>query len=372
MSLLTRAVNALFPGVIFPWNTTTAIQALVYKDLYGTSDGEVVTRASAMRVAPIKRARAVIVGRLADLPLELGEIVDGEFVPDESQPAWLTQTKDIATTPWYRFAWSLDDVLFTGWSLWSVERDGSGVIIDADRIERDRWRFEASSPTGVSVAVGDLASPIWVPITDDRSVILFAGPDDGLLVTAHDTIVGWRHMERAWVGRVRNPIPLIVLYEKDAQNPVTQAEAQMYVDAFATGRVSPNGAIGFLPAKIGLEVHGEAKADLFNEGRNAARIDVANQTNLPVSYLDGSTATASLTYVTQEGDRHALVDDLEYWLAPFESRLSKPDVTGDAKKVIRANRSNLTDAPNDPHGATAREAERTPAAPEPTGGNPDA
>jgi len=360
MSLLTKALNALLPGVVFPWNTTTAISALVYKDLYGSEAAEAVSREVAMRVAPVKRARAVIVGRLADLPFEMGEIRDGAFVADPVQPEWLTSTSDIATTPWWRFAWSLDDVLFTGWALWAVDRDAAGRIIDADRIPRERWRFDQTSPTGVAVALGDPAAQQWVNVPDPASVILFAGPDDGLLSTAADSITGWRLMEKAWVGRVRNPIPLMVLHEADKNDPVTQAEAQQYVEAFAAGRTSPNGAIGFLPAKLTMEVHGEVKAELFNEGRNAARIDIANHVNLPVSYLDGSTATASLTYVTQEGDRHALIDDLEYWLAPFESRLSAADITGDPAKVIRVNRANLTVAPNDNHGAGRADAPTTP------------
>lgn len=345
-NLLTRSISALLPGVMFPWSVTSStLQALVYKDVYGTTDNEIVTRDSAMRVAPVKRGRAVIIGRLGDLPLELGEFVEGVFVADEVQPAHLTQVDGVESTPWRRFAWSLDDVLFTGWSLWAVDRDDAGAITASDRIARHLWRFDADSPTGVQIQIG----LVWVNVTDDKSVLLFAGPDDGLLVNAHDSIVGWRHMERAWVGRVRNPIPLMVLREKEA-GTVRQTEAQGYVDALAAGRLSPNGAIAFIPATLDLDVHGEVQADLFNEGRNAARIDIANHMNLPVSYLDGSTATSSLTYTTQEGSRAQIIDDLEYWLAPFEARLSQADVTGDPKKFVRVNRSNLTAVPNDEHG----------------------
>lgn len=350
MSLLTRAISTLLPGVVFPWSRNTgALRSLVYRDIYGTDASEIVTRATAMRVAPVKRARAVIVGRIADLPLEMGEFVRGEFVADTKQPPWLTATTDVATTPWRRTAWTLDDLLFTGWSLWAVTRNDAGEVTDADRIERDAWKFDKASPTGVAVALGDIEQPVWVPVTDESTVMLFAGPDDGLLDNAHDTIVGWRHMERAWVGRARNPIPLIVLKEKDA-NGVNQAESEAAVASFAKGRTSPNGAVAWLPAGIEAQAMGEAKADLFNEGRNAARIDVANHVNLPVSYLDGSTATSSLTYVTQEGSRAQIIDDLEYWMAPLEARLSELDITGSAGKVVRFNRSNLTAVPNDDHG----------------------
>ncbi|WP_341935519.1 hypothetical protein MRBLWO14_001171 [Microbacterium sp. LWO14-1.2] len=345
------AGNVLASGAIIPpFAPTPELAALVYSDIYGPTGLDAVTRESAMTVSPIKRGRAVIVGRLADLVFEQGEEVDGEFIADPEQPAWLTSTQTPQTC-WHRFAWSLDDVIFTGWSLWIVQRDEAGKITDAARLARHRWTFDTASPTGVSIDQH--------PVTDDKSVILFAGPDDGLLITARDAIRGWRYMERAWVGRVRNPIPLIVLHEKEA-NGVNQAEATAQVTAWSNARTSENGAVGFLPASLDLEVYGEVEADLFDNGRNAARIDIANQMNLPVSYLDGSTATSSLTYVTQEGTRNQIIDDLEYWIAPFEARLTQEDVTGNKAKVIRLNRSNLTATPNDTHGASARATTPTP------------
>lgn len=335
------AHNVLSPLPILPYAPSPELAALVYKDIYGGSVDDAVTREVAMTVSPVKKARAVIVGRLADLPLELGTMTgtEGEFVPDAEQPEWLSATGTVQTV-WHRTAWTLDDLLFTGWSLWAIERDGV-TITKAARIPRGRWTFSDESPTGVSAN--------GAPVTDPDSVLLFCGPDEGLLITARDAIRGWRYMEKAWVGRARNPIPLIVLHEVE-DHQVGQAEAQAAVDAWSNARVSENGAVGFLSAKMNLEVHGDVEADLFDKGRNASRIDIANQVNLPVSYLDGSTATSSLTYVTQEGSRNQVVDDLEYWLAPFEHALS----TLTPGKKVRVNRSNLTAVPNDTFGASTR------------------
>ncbi|MFF8186609.1 hypothetical protein ACF044_05055 [Microbacterium sp. NPDC016588] len=349
MSLLQRIVSALAPGLMLPWSATARMEQFAWSDIFGADDSETVTRGVAMKVAPVHKARSVIVSRLADLPFELGEFKNGEFVADTNQPGWLTATEDEATTPYHRFAWSLDDILFTGWALWAVDRDEAGTVTAAERIARNLWRFDPESPTGVAVGLDSGAGIIWAPVTDSSTVLLFAGPDEGLLTTAHDAIVGWRHMERAWVGRTRNPIPLIVLQETQ-ENNLTEDEVDKVIADYSKARMSPNGAILFAPYGIEVNALGEAKADLFNEGRNAARIDIANHVNLPVTYLDGSTATSSLTYVTQEGDRNQVIDDLEFWIAPFEARLSEADVTGSAKKVIRLNRSNLTNVPNDDHG----------------------
>ena len=44
--------------------------------------------------------------------------------------------------------------------------------------------------------------------------------------------------------------------------------------------------------------------------------------------LDGSMATASLTYSTAEGKRSEFIDySLAYWAMPIEARLSQDDVT---------------------------------------------
>ena len=66
---------------------------------------------------------------------------------------------------------------------------------------------------------------------------------------------------------------------------------------------------------------------MFIEARNASRLDLAAYFQLPGSLLDASTATASLTYQTQEGNQSSL-DTLTvpYWARPIEDRLSQDDV----------------------------------------------
>lgn len=309
-----------------PWADSSHLAHIAYSELF-TPPADIVDRSAAMAVAPIGRGRAIIVGSVADLPLVA--LRDGTSL--ERQPRWLTRTNTIVT-PWHRMANTLDDLIFYGWSLWAIERGADGAITDALRIPYSSWSFDQTSPLGIKV--NDQ------PVTDERSVILFQGPDEGLLVKGADTVRGARAIDAAWVGRVRNPIPAIVLQETE-RNGVTQTEAQAYVDAWSAARLSPNGAVGFLPATLSLAVHGDINADLFVEGRNAIRLDVANLLNLPASVLDGSTATASLTYQTAQGEFSQLNAWLEYWLAPIEHRLSQNDVSPNGQ-VIRFDRGNLT------------------------------
>src|SRR5690606_19684720 len=75
-------------------------------------------------------------------------------------------------------------------------------------------------------------------------------------------------------------------------------------------------------------------SQMFIEGRNAVRLDFANLTNIPASLLDGSTATASLTYTTAEGQKSSFHEQsLRYWSAPIEHRLSMDDVVPRGQRV---------------------------------------
>jgi len=346
---------------VSPWAGESNIAALVYRDLYGANQ-DAADRDAAMTVSPIKRGRAIIVGSCADLPLTLGKFEGNTWIPAKRQPNWFANTGTVQT-PWHRMAFTLDDVIFNGWSLWAVRRGAKvagaahAPILDAVRVAPNRWAFDDSSPTGVSIN--------GAHVLDPDSVILFNGPDEGVLATGADTIRAWRALSRTRVAKARNPIPMTVLQETEKNN-VTQEEAEAYVQAWASKRQQEDGVIGFLPAKIKLDTHGDTKPEMFDTAFNALRLDAGNLLNLPASLLDGSTATASLTYVTQEGQRTSLIDWLEYWIAPIEARLSMPDVTP-LGSVVRFDRSNLITVPNDSHGPVRDdepEAEPTPEAPQ--------
>lgn len=336
---------------ISPWAEEANVHSLIYRDLFpGTQ--EIVNRATAMKVAPVKRGRAIIVGSVADLPLSSGSFDGDTWVPANRQPAWLNRSTSVQT-PWHRMANTFDDLVFHGWSLWVLKRSPeTGTILDGVQILRERWEFDQQSPTGLSINKQH--------VTDPRSVILFQGPDEGLLATGADIIRGARAMEKAWVGRVQSPIPAMVLHEVNSGSgsKVDSTTAQQYVDAWAAARANPQGAIGFLPANLQMEVYGDTDADLFTEGRNNIRLDVANLLNLPASLLDGSTATASLTYQTAQGEFSQLNSWLEYWLAPVEARLSADDVTPQGQ-VVRFDRSNLSAVPTQPFGPELDETPET-------------
>lgn len=300
-----------------PWSSTS-LTRIALADLAGVLPGE-VTRAKAMLVPAVVRARGLICGTLSRYPLTLWQPNPDDPTGDSDvrlpTPAWMTSTKTLQS-PRLRMLWTLDDLLFSGLSLWAVERAGDGAITDSLRVPPPEWAVDPDS-LGVKVR-GTTASA--------EEVILFEGPQEGLITIAADAVQASLDMSRAWRARVKSPVPLVELHNTDPNDDLTDDEIRDLVDSWETAR--SEGGTAYTPATIQTNVHGAVVADLYVEGRNAERLDWGNYTNLPASLLDGSMSTATLTYSTSEGKRAEFVDySLSYWASPVEARLSQDDVT---------------------------------------------
>lgn len=296
-------------GLASPWSTSE-LTKFAWSDIFG-AEYVPVTRAEAMKVPAIVKGRALIVGTLSRQPLAKFRGAE-KIEPDP----WMYRSNEGVVSPQMRTLWTLDDLIFHGCALWAVDRDMRGNILDAIRVAPEFWHIDPDS-NGI-ILNGNAA-------TADE-VIYFEGPQDGLLTIASDDIRAARAMSRAWASRVDSPVPLIELHINDVNADLTDDEQDALIEDWESARRL--GGTALTPAAIDTKVHGTTPTDLFVEGRNASRLDFANNLALPGAMLDGSTATASLTYSTKEGSRNELVDlSLAYWATPFESRLSMDDVT---------------------------------------------
>lgn len=297
-----------------PWDTGS-LTRLAWSDIFGIENAP-VTREEAMRVPAIAKARAVICGTLSRQPLMKfrgGDVVDVE--------PWMHRTSVGQISPRMRMLWTLDDLIFYGSSLWGVERGAKGQIVEAWRIPRADWQVD-----------GDLNIVVNGEVASASDVIYIEGPQDGLLDIARDDIKAARAMTRAWANRVEVPIPMLELHITDQTQELTEAEQDALIDSWEEAR--RRGGTALTPAQIETKVHGQVVADLYVQGRNAARIDVANFLNLPVALLDGSPATASLTYSTKGDSRNELVDlSLAFWATAIEDRLSMDDVVPSGSRI---------------------------------------
>lgn len=330
-SVADAAASAKPTRISSPWTEST-LSKVALADLFG-KEAAPVTRAEAMRVPAVTKARALIVGPLSRTPLT--QVQDGQATA--AQPAWLQRTMG-AVSPNMRMAYTLDDLLFYGYSLWATTRTPSlggqpGDILDAERVPWERWRFTEDGEIEVKVPRGG-----WQRVTSDQ-VILFTSYQEGLVDLASETIRGASAITSAWVNRAKYPIPLLELSHV-TDDELEEDEITALIDDALEARAGARNAVMYTPRQVEAKVHGTAVTDLFVEGRNAFTLDVARYTVLPGALLDASTATASLTYSTKEGARNELVDySLGYWADPISGRLSQDDVTPPGTSV----RFDLTD-----------------------------
>ncbi len=321
--------------IVSPYQSPTAlatVNPMVVADWLGSELlGQLpLDRTQAMSIPVVAKARHLLVSAISRMPLLA---LDGDTALGE--PAWVrAQAEGNHMTPYDRMAWTVDDLIFYGQALWYISREGvDGAIQTAEYVPQSWWTMDDK---GI-ISIDD--SPLR-----PEEYILFNPPHEGLLNIATRTLRGAIDTETAWVGRMRNPIPLIDLHRTDDAE-LTDEELREYVNAWSTARRSQDGAVGSTPQHIELRVLGTVQTDLFLEGRNALRTDLASFLNLRASMLDGTSGTDSLTYTTREGERNLFYElDLPYWTDPIEARLSLDDVLP-AGQRIRFDRSTTINAP---------------------------
>lgn len=297
--------------------------------LFGIDDWSCFGREQAMSLPGVFRARGVLLSLIPDKPLAAwrGDV----RVPQAEQPPFLYRTPGILG-PWQRMARTLDDHMFYPWSLWLTQRsavvNGRKDILNAVHCPYDKWQVNEAGLIEVANADGG-----W-DVADEDEVILIPGASEGLIAYAVRTLRGSAAIEDAWVTRARNPSPITELHLTE-DVALDDAEVTQTRDAWVNARRSSTGAVAVTPSTIQVIDHGgDTDAQLYVEGRNSSRLDIASFFNLPGAILDASTATASLTYVTQEGTRTSLYDlTLPYWVRPIEARLSQDDIVANGQSV---------------------------------------
>lgn len=276
-----------------PWASPNHLVTIDRPDIPGT-----LTRATAMAVPAVARARRLIVGTIARCPLEARQ--QGERMED--QPRWITRT-DGNQSPWYRMIWTVDDLLFYGWSLWGLERDRDGRVIRAERIPFDWWAVDGD---------GDIT--IKNRKANPEEVCLIPGPDEGLLNFAATPIYHAYRLQTLANRAAETPNAQLLI--KQTQGAPMSAEAQReLINSWVAARRGQNGGIAFTNQAVEVEELGAANEHLMIEGRNIAAVDIARAVGIPALMIDAGVAgTGTVTYKNAQARNLELVD---YSLAPM-------------------------------------------------------
>lgn len=316
-------------AVASPWQPSDALTQFAFDELFAAEmkSGNVpMTRDIALRIPGVKRAHGIHVKQFAGVKFRQMD----EATPTADQPYWLSNSRS-GISPYHRMYGLGSDMFFNGWGCLGFDRDPLDPEADCMHVPFGAWGVDPQTGVpwiGEQVPAAYRSFPVVIPV---------GYGENGLLVDGLDTLRSSRKIEAAYSDRLDNPVPLTVLeIPYDVWVGLTKAERKKYRENYIEGRRTADGAVVLKPDTFGLNFPDAAKGgiDLFESGRNAVRLDIANHTGTPASLLEGVSQGGSggsqikYTGVANGIGRNEL---WEFGLAKgftlaFEARMSLDDV----------------------------------------------
>jgi HK97 family phage portal protein len=312
-------VEAAKPGIVTDVQaglTPVQIADSVYNILGGSTN---TTRALAMSVPSVARARNIICGTIGSLPLTTFNRITGEYV----DPHRVINQPDPRVAGFVIYCWLAEDIWLYGAGYGQVLEMYSAT--DGGRVRA----WTRVSPDRVTVDTDFLNTTIngykvdgkSVPMQGVGSIIRFDGPDEGLLHRAGKTIAAAVYLENAAVNYAKEPAPTMVL--KSNGTNLTAERISSLLTAWKSARQSRSTA--FLNADVDLKEFGfDPKSLQLAEGRQYVALELSRACGIPAYFL--SAEQTSMTYSNAVTERRSLVDfSLRPILKAIEERLSLPD-----------------------------------------------
>jgi len=283
------------------------------------------SRFDAMSVPAVARARNLIAGTIASMPLDV-------FVTDLATQ----ERRQIAPMPWVEqpqldvprlttLAYTVDSLWFYGRGYWMVTE----VYQEDGRPRRFRWinpldvTFDTDLFTGLITRYYYKLSV--VPTSGVGSLVVFTSIDEGLLIRAGQTIRTCIELEKSALDFARNPAPSVTL--KNTGMDLPSEQVQTLLAGWRESRRATGGAVAYLSAAMEMDSVGFSPKDLaMVDAREFQVAEIARATGLPPAML-GAPA-GGLTYQNVQAERRGLVDlALQPYMSAIEQRLSMDDVT---------------------------------------------
>lgn len=313
--------------LVSPFAGDHHLQRVAWADIYGDALRLVpVTRAEAMAVPAMARARHIIAGTIATVQLRGyrgDQLLGGDNAP--APPSWLRQTGN-GTTPFHRMLWTVDDLIFYGWSCWRRVNGFDGFPLSAYRVPVGEWSVQAGV---VHLHDGPTGTPR--PANADE-VIMIPGPHEGLLSFAAGSIRHAADLQRAAGVAAATPSANLLL-KQTAGTPLTDPQIDALIARWAAARRGENGGVAWASIGVDVDELGTFDAHLLVDGRNAAAVDIARHASLPADLVD-ATNDSSLTYSnSRDNDRRGIDYGSGLYMGAISSTLSDDQVVPHGQRV---------------------------------------
>lgn len=282
-----------------------------------------VSRHDAMTVPSVARARNLICGTVASIPLEYYKKSTGEVI---AAPRWVNQLSKNQPS-FITLSWIIDSLIFYGVSyLLVTERyaeDGRPAAFE--------W-IANSRVTFTTDLEGIMVTQYYMDAKaiDMNDIVTIQGFDEGILERGSRTIQSAIDVERSAATNSANPQPAGYLKNSGADLP--PAEVQGLLSAFKRAR--QNNSTAYLTSTLDYSpVAFSPKDMMYNEAIQTLSTQVARLMNCPAYYLSSDMNT-TMTYANVQDERkqfYAL--SIEPYIQAVQSRLSMDDISTSGHEV---------------------------------------
>jgi HK97 family phage portal protein len=308
-----QVVEAQYAPSIMGENLPTLYNAIIPR----------VSRHDAMSVPAVARARNLICGTVASIPLEYYKTSTGEVI---APPRWIKQLSKNQPS-FVTLSWIVDSLLFYGVSyLLVTERyaeDGRPSAFEW--VANTRVTFTTDT-YGLHVTQYYIdANPVSM---DD--IVTIQGFDEGVLDRSGRTIQAAIDVDRAAAQNSANPQPAGFLKNSGADLPPNEVQGLIA----AWKRARQNNSTAYLTSTLDYSpVSFSPKDMMYNEAVQNLATQVARAMNVPAYYLSADQNT-TMTYANVQDERkqfYAL--SIEPYIQAIQSRLSMDDISTSGHEV---------------------------------------
>jgi HK97 family phage portal protein len=276
-----------------------------------------VSRHDAMSVPSVARARNLICGTVASIPLEYYKTSTGEVI---APPRWIKQLSKNQPS-FVTLTWIVDSLLFYGVAyLLVTERYAEdGRPASFEWVANSRITF-TTDLEGIMVTQYYMdMSPV-----DMNDIVTIQGFDEGVLDRGSRTIQAAIDVEKAAAQNSANPQPAGFLKNTGADLPPN--EVQGLISAWKRAR--QNNSTAYLTSTLDYNpVSFSPKDMMYNDAIQNLSTQIARTMNVPAYYLSADQNT-TMTYANVQDERkqfYAL--SIEPYVQAIQSRLSMDDIS---------------------------------------------
>jgi HK97 family phage portal protein len=282
-----------------------------------------VSRHDAMTVPSVARARNLICGTVASIPLEYYKTSTGEVI---APPRWIKQLSKNQPS-FITLSWIVDSLLFYGVSYLLVTERYSedGRPANFEWVANSRVTF-TTDLEGIMVTQYYIdMSPVAM-----NDIVTIQGFDEGVLDRSGRIIQAAIDVDRAAALNSANPQPAGFLKNSGADLP--PSEVQGLISAWKRAR--QNNSTAYLTSTLDYSpVSFSPKDMMYNEAVQNLSTQIARAMNVPAYYLSADQNT-TMTYANVQDERkqfYAL--SIEPYIQAIQSRLSMDDISTSGHEV---------------------------------------